>query len=435
MGTRRDFMRTGVAVASVGSAVTAVTTSPARATPRSRATALPPAAPGRDYTPVVTPNGTTLPFRVRDGVKVMHLVVRAVEHTFAPGLEATCWGYNGSTPGPTIEAVVGDRVRIYVTNRLPEATTVHWHGVILENGMDGVAGVTQPAILPGQTFKYEITLRHAGTFMYHPHFDEMTQMALGLMGMLVVHPRNRARRVDRDYAIMLSEWQVIPGTRRPNPLAMTDFNVLTMNGKAFPATTPLVAALGERVRIRFGNLGAMDHHPIHLHGYSFRVTATDGGPIPESAQHGDTSVLVPVGSTRDIELLADNPGDWPLHCHMTHHVMNQMGHEARNVIGADVGSLDARIGKVVPAYMSMGAGGMGGMAQMGMPMPENSIPMGGSDGPFGFIDMGGMFTLLKVRDVVDARTAGSWYAHPPGTVAAAATADELRADGIELDRS
>src|SRR5207249_5676230 len=144
--------------------------------------------------------------------------------------------------------VEGDRVRIYVTNKLPEPTSVHCHGIFLPNGMDGVAGLTQKAIEPGETYKYEFTLRQHGTHMYHPHFDEMTQMAMGMMGMFIVHPRRpRAPRVDRDFAIMLSEWAITPGTRRPNPLVMSDFNVLTMNSKAFPGTAPLVVGRGERV--------------------------------------------------------------------------------------------------------------------------------------------------------------------------------------------
>jgi FtsP/CotA-like multicopper oxidase with cupredoxin domain len=133
-----------------------------------------------------------------------------VWHEFAPGLRARCWGYNGRVHGPTIEAVEGDRVRVYVTNKLPEPTTVHWHGVYLPNGMDGVGGLTQRTIHPGETFRYEWTFRQHGTFLYHSHHDEMTQMALGLMGMIVVHPRRRDPdgRVDRDLAIMLSEWKV-----------------------------------------------------------------------------------------------------------------------------------------------------------------------------------------------------------------------------------
>ncbi len=383
---------------------------------------------------VITPNGVSLPWRFVGDVKVYHLVAEPVTHEIAPGLEIEGWGYNGRIHGPTIEAVEGDRVRIYVTNRLPEGTTVHWHGVVVPNGMDGVAGLTQPVIAPGETFRYEFTVLRAGTFMYHPHFDEMIQMALGMTGMFIVHPRTpRGPRVDRDFALMLSEWEIRPGTRRPNPLAMTDFNVLTINARAFPGTAPLVVRRGDRVRIRIGNLSAMEHHPIHLHGYAFKVTATDGGAIPEAGQWPETTVLVPVGTTRDIEFVADNPGDWPMHCHMTHHTMNQMGHAGPNMVGVQSGDADRHAQSVLPGYMSMGQTGMGGMSDMGMPVPANSIPMRGSPGPFGMIEMGGMFTVLKVRDRLTSYDQDpGWYNHPAGTLARSATADELHADGIVL---
>ena len=394
---------------------------------------LPPGEPGRDYTPVHTPNGVTLPFKVVDGVKVFHLVAEPVEHEFMAGLRAHCWGYNGRTSGPTIEAVEGDRVRIYVTNRLPEATTVHWHGVRVPNGMDGVAGLTQPVIEPGQTFRYEFTLPAPGTFMYHPHEDDMTQQAMGMMGMFVVHPRHAPdHRVDRDYCIMLSEWRVDPGTSRPVTTEMTDFNVLTMNSKVFPATDPVVAALGERVRIRFGNLGAMDHHPIHLHGFQMVLTETDGGLVPEPGQYPINTVLVPVGTTRAVEFIADNPGDWAMHCHMTHHTMNQMGHAVQNMIGVNTAGLSADVRGVVPGTMLMGQDGMAGMADMKMQVPPNSVPMAGGPGPFGVIDMGGMFTVVKVRDHVDGFGDVPAYHHPPGTLAVAATAAELARDGIDV---
>jgi hypothetical protein len=204
-----------------------------------------------------------------------------------------------------------------------------------------------------------------------------------------------------------------------------------MNSKVFPATDPLIAQKGERVRIRLGNLSPMDHHPIHMHGYAFRITASDGGPVPRAAQRPETTVLVPVGSTREIEFVADNVGDWAFHCHMTHHVMTQMGHDFPNLIGVDVRGLDARMGKLVPGYMTMGQTGMGGMGDMNMPNPKNSIPMKGGKGPHGTIDMGGMFTIIKVRDRVDANTAASWYDAPPETIARKATAQELADDGIE----
>jgi FtsP/CotA-like multicopper oxidase with cupredoxin domain len=388
-------------------------------------------APGGQLA-VVTPNGSTLPWRTVGKVKVGHLIAQPVQHEFAPGLSAECWGYNGSTPGPTIEAVEGDRVRIYVTNRLPEPTSLHWHGVLVPSGMDGVAGLTQKAIQPGETFKYEFTFTRAGTYMYHPHYDEMTQMALGMMGMIVVHPRApRGPRVDRDFVLMTHEWRIRPGTRRPDPNEMTDFNVLTFNSKAYPGTQPLVVGKGERVRLRFGNLSAMDHHPIHMHGYYFKLTATDGGAIPEIAQVPETTVLVPVGTTRTVEFVADNPGDWAMHCHMTHHVMTQMGHGVPNLVGADSQRIDDKVQPLVPGYMTMGNEGMGAMSEMNMPAPSNSLPMRGTKGPYGTIDMGGMFTVLKVRENPEAEDGSGWYTPPPGTLADVASASDLSADGID----
>jgi len=377
---------------------------------------------------VTVPNGRVLAGRLVGGVKVFHLVAEEFDHEFAPGLTARCWGYNGTTPGPVIEAVEGDRIRVYVTNRLPEATTVHWHGLLVPSGMDGVAGVSQPAILPGQTYRYEFTLRQHGTFMYHPHADEMTQMALGMVGMLVIHPREPAQPpVDRDFALMLHEWRIDPGTRRPQPLEMTEFNVLTFNSRCFPGTAPLVVRRGERVRLRFGNLGAMEHHPIHLHGYTFRLTATEGGDIPAAAQWPASTVLVPVGTTRTVEFVADNPGDWALHCHMTHHAMNQMGHAMPNLIGVDYKAIVPSLEAQLPGFMGMGTNGFGNMAEMGMAVPANSIPMVGAQGPHGYIDMGGMFTLLKVRDrlAADGGDPG-WYEPSPDERARPATAEEMR---------
>ena len=268
---RRQFVGFGGAAA--GAAWLAQSASAAaQAAARDPAVDKPP-APARTaagFVPVVTPNGSTLPLRLVGGVKVGHLVAEPVQNEFAPGLRAECWGYNGGTPGPSIEAVEGDRLRIYVTNRLPEPTSVHWHGLIIKNGMDGVAGLNQRAIKPGETFMYEFVVRHPGTYMYHPHFDEMTQIALGMSGMIVVHPRRpRGPRVDRDFVLLTHEWRLDVGARRPDPSEMSDFNVLTFNSKSYPGTAPLLVGRGERVRIRLGNLSPMDHHPIHIHGVSF----------------------------------------------------------------------------------------------------------------------------------------------------------------------
>jgi hypothetical protein len=300
--------------------------------------------------------------------------------------------------------------------------------------MDGVSGLTQHAIPPGETYVYEFTFPRAGTFMYHPHFDEMTQIALGMMGMIAVHPRRRPGGRVRDYALMLHEWHIPAGARRPDPLAMADFNVLTINSKAFPATAPMIAELGDRVRIRLGNLSPMDHHPMHIHGTPFRVVETDGGAVPTSAQHPETTVLVPVGSVRVLELAASEAGDWPFHCHMTHHVMNQMGHGLTNPTGAELSGSSARIERLVPGYMAMGQHGTGEMSLMKMPAPANSIPMAAGQGPFGLIDMGGMFTILKIRERLHGDADPGWYPHPEGSVAAAAEADQLRRDGIDVDR-
>jgi manganese oxidase len=443
MVTRREALMTTAAVAS-GAALLTPGRSAAQPTGNraweasysgsKQPTGLPPGQPGKDYQPVITPNGAALPWKVVDGVKVYHLVAEEVEHEMAPGLKAHCWGYNGRVHGPTIEAVEGDRVRIYVTNKLAAPTSVHWHGIFLPNGMDGVAGLNQRAIRKGETYKYEFTLRQHGTFMYHSHHDEMTQMAMGMMGMIVIHPRRPPTdyEVDRDFAIMLSEWRIEPGTMRPDPNEMTDFNVLTMNAKAFPGTESLIAKTGDRVRIRFGNLSAMDHHPIHLHGHYFKVTGTDGGRLPVSAQWPETTVLVPVGSTRNVELIADAPGDWAFHCHMTHHVMNQMGHGIPNMIGVKHVGIDKRVQPLLPAYMTMGQEGMGDMAEMGMPVPKNSIPMVGAKGPYDYITMGGMFTLLKVRTGLTSYADPGWYQHPPGERADLASQAELQRDGIKV---
>ena len=394
----------------------------------------PPGQSVRDYTPVVTPNGNTLPWKIVGGVKVYHLIAEPVpNHEFAPGLVANCWGYNGSVHGPTIEAVEGDRVRIYVTNKLPAGTSVHWHGILLPNGMDGVAGLNQKVIQPGETFKYEFTLRQHGTHMYHSHHDEMTQMALGMMGLFIIHPRNPKVRPDRDFAFLLNEWKIEVGAKRPDPNEMLDFNIFTFNAKAFPGTAPLVAKLGERVRIRLSNLSPMSHHPIHLHGYQFKITETDGGQIPESAQQVETTALTAVGQTRTFDFVADEPGDWALHCHMTHHVMNQMGHDVGNLIGINTEGLNQKIRKLIPGYMVMGQDGMADMGEMGMKNPRNSIPMVGGPGPFDYITMGGMFTVLKVREGITNYEDPGWYQHPPGTVAAVATAEELKRDDINVE--
>ena len=372
------------------------------------------------YTPVVTPNGNTLAYKMKNGVKEFHLIAEAVEREFAPGMKVKCWGYNGQTPGPTIEAVEGDQVRIFVTNKLPEHTSIHWHGIFLPNGMDGVGGLTQPHIGSGETWVYEFTLRQHGTFMYHPHADEMLQLAVGMMGFFIIQPKKSENPlIDRDFAIMLHEWAVHPGTYRPDPAVMTDFNMFTFNSKVFPAIDHLVVKTDDRVRIRIGNL-SMDEHPIHIHGHNFWVTRTDGGTIPKTASWPETTVLVPVGATRDVEFIADNPGDWAFHCHKSHHTMNAMAHDIPNTLGASQTDVETRIRKMLPGYMAMGEKGMAEHADHieHLPGPKNTLPMMMGKGPFGNIEMGGMFTVVKVRDQLQSYDQDpGWYDHPKGTVA------------------
>ena len=403
--TRRGFWQS--AAAATGLASLARTGSPTSA-----------AADRPGYTPIETPDGATLPYVLKDGVKEFHLIAEPVKREFAPGMIVNCWGYNGMTPGPTIEAVEGDRVRILVTNRLPEHTTIHWHGIILPNGMDGVGGLTQPHIKPGETFAYEFTLRQHGTYMYHPHADETVQMAMGMMGFLVIHPKRRAQPIDRDFAVFLAEWYVEPGSFTPNPNIITDFNTFTFNARAYPGTSPLVVRKDQRVRIRFANL-SMDSHPIHIHGHSFRVVETDGGQLPDTAYWPETTMNVAPGTCRVVEFVADNPGDWPLHCHKNHHAMNVMEHDIPNVIGVDQSDVGPKISKLVPGYMAMGETGMAEHASHAAHMRgvRNTLPMMTGDGPFGPIEMGGMFTVVKIREGITSYEDPGWYDHPEGTVA------------------
>ena len=395
----------------------------------------PPGEPGKDYLPVSVPDGSTLPFTIKDGVKIYHLTAQEVMHEFSPGLKAHCWGYNGQVHGPVIEAVEGDKVRIYVTNKLKVPTSVHWHGVILPMGQDGVSGLTQRPIQPGETFKYEWTFTQHGTLMYHSHKDGMVQKGMGMMGMIIVHPRKpQETRPDRDFALLLSEWDIKPGTYRPDTSVPVGFNTLTINGRAFPGTSPLVVQTGERVRIRIGNLSAMSHHAIHLHGHTFQITETDGGVTPPTARWPETTVLVTTGQTRNIEFVADNPGDWAMHCHMSHHTMNQMGHGIPNMLGVKTDKIDPSLRQLVPEFMAMGTDGMGDMGKhvKHMATPDNAIPMVGLEGPYDYISMGGMFTVLKVRNELKGTKVSEWYNPPKGTRVTLASSNELKRDGIKL---
>ncbi len=428
MMNRRQFLSSSGA-ALVGAAL--VGRAQAAAIPEAvshhHADTLPPPEPstGRPFRPVVTLNGWSLPWRMKNGWKEFHLVAEPVVREIAPGMKANLWGYNGQSPGPTIEVVEGDQVRIFVTNKLPEHTSIHWHGQPLPNGMDGVTGLTQPGIPVGKTFVYEFVAKRPGTFMYHPHADEMTQMAMGMMGFWVTHPKNpKQYQVDRDFVFILNAYDIQPGSYTPRINTMLDFNIWTWNSRAFPGIDPLVVRKNDRVRIRIGNL-TMTNHPIHMHGHEFQVTGTDGGWIPKTARWPEVTTDIGVGQMRALEFIASEPGDWSLHCHKSHHTMNAMGHAVPTMIGVDQGSVLDKINRLVPDYMSMGDSGMADMTEMQMPLPDNTLPMMTGQGPFGAIAMGGMFSVIKVREGLaknDYRDPG-WYRHPAGTLAREWTGD------------
>jgi FtsP/CotA-like multicopper oxidase with cupredoxin domain len=303
MSERRDFFRN---LASVGAALWA----------GSKASAA-----GPPPIPVETPDLPKIQHRMVDGWKEFHLTAEPVRFEIVPGRFVDAWGYNGSVPGPTFEVNQGDKVRVVFHNHLPEPTAVHWHGFEVPVTMDGSVGLGQDPVPPGGMFTYEFELHQAGTFFYHSHMP--MQEMMGMIGLFIMHPpRAHEPRCDRDFGIVLQEWALLPNNTVPNTLAM-EFNWLTFNGKAGPATTPMIVKQGERVRIRMINMG-MDHHPIHLHGTQFVVTGTEGGRCPQTTWFDQNTVLVGVAQARDIEFEAKYTGDWMLHCHLPHHMMNQM---------------------------------------------------------------------------------------------------------------
>jgi manganese oxidase len=216
----------------------------------------------------------------------------------------------------------------------------------------------------------------------------------------------------------MSSYDIDPGSSLPKVMTMTDFDLWAWNTRVFPGIDPLAVRRGDRVRVRIGNL-TMTNHPIHLHGHEFEVTCTDGGWVPASARLPEVTTDVPVGAMRAFEFVADEPGDWAIHCHKSHHTMNAMGHEVKTLIGARASDLRKSIAKAVPDYMAMGGNGMAEMGRMRMPLPDNTLPMMTGFGQFGPLEMGGMFSVVKVREGIAAGDYGDPgpYRHPQGTVA------------------
>jgi FtsP/CotA-like multicopper oxidase with cupredoxin domain len=276
-------------------------------------------------TPVVTTDVGDLHYEMDGDVKVFRLTAHVMKQQIAPQKTIDVWGFNGSAPGPTIQVTQGDKVRVIFKNELPESSSIHWHGFEDQIGFDGMPGISQAPVKPGESFTYNFVIKQEGTFFYHSHMA-MQEMA-GMLGAFIMHPKVPYRpHCDKDFVISLQAYWVLPNGTTPNTMNM-EFNWLLLNGKAGPMATPLIVRQGDRVRIRFVNL-SMNHHPMHLHGHTFYVTGTEGGRIPETAWWPGNTVLVGVAQARDVEFIADNPGDWMLHCHLPHHMMNSMANQA-----------------------------------------------------------------------------------------------------------
>ncbi|ESY80332.1 multicopper oxidase [Mesorhizobium sp. LNHC221B00] len=266
-----------------------------------------------------------LPFRMENGVKVFELRPSVVRWQILPDVAVDAYAYNGQIPGPRIHIRQGDRVRINLTNGLPEETTVHWHGLILPNQMDGPAEITQKPIEPGQTYSYEFTATQHGTYFYHPHAKPDRTQALGLYGALIIDPANPADEVaaDHDYVVELQEWLVREGLTYPSmPMDGGMPNFFTINGKAYPATDTIRMKVGETLKVRFIGTNNGFIHPMHIHGGPFEVVARDGETIPAAARFLADTINVGPGQRYDVVWKAQRPGKWLIHCHIPHHTTN-----------------------------------------------------------------------------------------------------------------
>jgi FtsP/CotA-like multicopper oxidase with cupredoxin domain len=314
---------------------------------------------------VITPDVGDLPYTLDGNTKVFHLVAEVIQQKIHPDKTIDAWGFNGSAPAPTIQVNQGDHVRVIFDNHLPEASSIHWHGFEDMVGYDGMPGISQEPVKPGGRFVYEFDIHQAGTYFYHSHMA--MQEMMGMLGGFIMHPRTPYQpHCDKDFLLHVQEYSVLPNNTVPNTTDM-EYNWLVLNGKAGPAATPMIVRQGDRVRLRFVNLG-MDHHPMHLHGYTFHTTGTEGGRIQPSAWWPGNTVLVGVAQARDVELVADRPGDWMLHCHLPHHMMNQMS--------SRIGGMATTNG---PLSSQKAMQGMAGMQGMDMQQPDiaanaNTVP-------------------------------------------------------------
>lgn len=270
-----------------------------------------------------TVGGELLEPTIQGGVKVFELTAQRVMWNILDDVQTVAYTFNGAIPGPQIRVTQGDRVRVIVKNELPEPTTVHWHGINVPNSMDGVPHITQAPIEPGETFIYQFIADPVGTFMYHPHINDDVQIGLGMYGSFIIDPREPEENPpDIDESLMISEWRIENGvTYASMPFVGAEPTYFTINGKAYPSTEVIEAKVGQRVRIRLYGIGQFVH-PMHLHGFAFRVTAIDGMPVPEGQQQFMDTVTLSPGQRYDIEFIPDRPGQWMLHCHIPHHLTN-----------------------------------------------------------------------------------------------------------------
>jgi len=246
--------------------------------------------------------------RLDGATKVFDLTASVVQWEVSPGQRVEAWTFNGQVPGPQIRVREGDRVRVILTNKLPESTSIHFHGLELPNAQDGVPFLTQPPIKPGATYAYEFVVPNAGSNMYHSHHNSAKQVGLGMLGAFVVEPRRpqRVERADVDYVLILNDGS----------------HGFTLNGKSFPATEPVAVKQGQRLRLRFMNEGMMIH-PMHLHGMHMTVIAKDGWPVP-APWKCDTLNVAP-GERWDVIVHCNNPGTWAFHCHILPHAESDHG--------------------------------------------------------------------------------------------------------------
>lgn len=267
--------------------------------------------------------GQLLPFKTEGDTKVFELTAKAVKWSILKDVTATAWTYNGTVPGPMIRVTEGDKVRIILKNELLKPTTIHWHGIAVPNSMDGIPDVTQKPVQPGETFTYEFVAKPAGSYMYHSHYEGDVQVSAGLYAPFIIDPKEPVTpKPDIDVNLMISEWLIKNGnTFAAMPMAGMEPNYFTFNGKAFPDTETINVKKGQLVRLRLMGIGQLAH-PIHLHGFAFKIVATDGHPVPEAAQLTKDTVSVSPGERYDIEFVASETGQWMLHCHILHHTTN-----------------------------------------------------------------------------------------------------------------